>query len=383
MRLIGDFKTEKEAITFLLVLKREGIKSNFEPYEDVACGVKEYRIWIYEEDQVEYAFELFEKFKENPEDPFFSIEGLFVDIDRSAKEFRVEEKGKVIKLSIKKKIRPYTYFLTYLLLTCCVFLFVLNIKEKKDIAEAKGVLAEEVLLTPTQKLLMFDVPDAMLAVERVVNTFPKTADTDISELSPQLQKEFKEAEGLPYWRGFYGMYKQYGKGWIDRPKPAMFEKIRQGQLWRLFTPCLMHSDFLHILFNMAWLWVLGKQIEERLKKGKLFLLIVVLSVVSNCCQYLVSGPYFLGFSAVIVGFAGFIWSRQLKAPWEGYPLQKTTLLFILLFVLAMFGLELASVAVVYLSSSELSSNIANTAHVMGGVIGVVMGRMNFFARGKK
>jgi GlpG protein len=109
----------------------------------------------------------------------------------------------------------------------------------------------------------------------------------------------------------------------------------------------MHSDFFHILFNMLWLWALGKQIEERLKKGKLCLLIIILSVVSNCCQYLVSGPYFLGFSAVIVGFAGFIWSRQIKAPWEGYPLQKTTLLFILLFVLAMFGLELASAAVVH------------------------------------
>lgn len=382
MRLIGDFKTEKEATTFLLVLKKESIKSNFEPYENVVSGVKEYRVWVYEEDQVEYAFELFEKFKENPDDPFFSVEGLFVDVGRSSEEFRVEEKGKVVKLSIKKKIRPYTYFLTYIFLACCVFLFLINIKEKKDIAIAKGILAEEILLTPTQKLLMFDVPDAMLAVEKVVNKFPKTEDTDISGLSPQLQKEFKEAEGLPFWRGFYGMYKQYGKQWLNNPKPPMFEKIREGQLWRLFTPCLMHSDFLHILFNMAWLWVLGKQIEERLKKAKFLVLITSLSVVSNFCQYLASGPYFLGFSAVVVGFAGFIWSRQVKAPWEGYPLQKTTILFILLFVLAMFGLELASVAVLYLSSSELSSNIANTAHVIGGVVGIAMGRMNFFARGK-
>jgi hypothetical protein len=63
MRLIGEFKTEKEATTFLLVLKREGIKSNFEPFENAELGTEEYRIWILEEDQVEWAFELFEKFK--------------------------------------------------------------------------------------------------------------------------------------------------------------------------------------------------------------------------------------------------------------------------------------------------------------------------------
>ncbi|MBM3207551.1 MAG: rhomboid family intramembrane serine protease [Chlamydiae bacterium] len=383
MRLIGDFETEKEAITFSLILKRENIKSSFEPYEDMSSGRKEFRVWVYEEDQVEYAFDLYEKFKENPEDPFFSVEDLIVDFNPSPKEFRVEDKGKVINLSIKKKSKPQAYVLTYLFLSVCIVLFLFNLKEKKEIALNKGLLAEEVLLTRSQKNLMFDFPAAMLAVEEVVNKFPKTDDTDISDLSPELQKEFKEAEALPYWRGFYGMYKQYGKKWLSSPMPPMFEKIHQGEFWRLFTPCLMHSDFLHILFNMAWLWVLGKQIEERIKKGKMLLLIVTLAVVSNIFQYLASGPYFLGFSAVVVGFAGFIWSRQGKAPWEGYPLQKSTILFILLFVLAMFGLELASVAVLYLSSSELSSNVANTAHVVGGVVGIAMGRMNFFARGNE
>ena len=42
----------------------------------------------------------------------------------------------------------------------------------------------------------------------------------------------------------------------------LFEKIRQGELWRLFTPCILHRDFLHILFNMIWVWILVKQIEE-------------------------------------------------------------------------------------------------------------------------
>jgi murein DD-endopeptidase MepM/ murein hydrolase activator NlpD len=47
------------------------------------------------------------------------------------------------------------------------------------------------------------------------------------------------------------------------------EKISQGQVWRLFTPCLMHRDFLHILFNMVWVWLLAKQVEERMRKFKM------------------------------------------------------------------------------------------------------------------
>ena len=106
-----------------------------------------------------------------------------------------------------------------------------------------------------------------------------------------------------------------------------FEKIRQGEVWRLFTPCLLHFDFLHILFNMAWLWILGKQIEERIHWKKLGLLILIVGIVSNTAQYLVSGPSFLGFSGIVVGMAGFIWMRQRNAPWEGYPLSRIVFCF--------------------------------------------------------
>ncbi len=177
--------------------------------------------------------------------------------------------------------------------------------------------------------------------------------------------------------------------WFKKtPAPAtldgpLFTKIREGEVWRLFTPCLLHAGILHILFNMAWAWLLIKQVEQRLSKWKTLILILLIGIVANFAQYFVSGPYFLGFSGVVVGLVGFIWVRQKIAPWEGYPLQKSTFLFILIFVIAMFALEIFSLVSAAITAKEISANIANTAHIIGGITGALFGRLPFFSRGSK
>jgi len=118
----------------------------------------------------------------------------------------------------------------------------------------------------------------------------------------------------------------------------------------------------------------------RLRKMKICLLILIIGVLSNIAQYLVSGPYFLGFSGVVVGLAGFIWVRQKRAPWEGYPLQKGTALFLLFFVLAMFAIELITFGLQLFSIIQVTPNIANTAHIIGGLTGMLLGRFSFFSR---
>ncbi len=142
----------------------------------------------------------------------------------------------------------------------------------------------------------------------------------------------------------------------------------------------MHHDFLHILFNMVWVWILVKQLESRMNRGKICLLILVIGVISNIAQYLVSGPFFLGFSGVIVGLAGFIWVRQKKAPWEGYTVQKSTILFLLFFVLAMCLLEILTFLLQLFSIINIAPNIANTAHIVGGITGWCLGKVSFFGR---
>ena len=383
MRLIGDLDTEKDAIVFSQFLQSEKIKNRYDPFEELSSGRKGFHIWIYEEDDCDHATTFFEKFKQNPTDPIFEGSVPLPPIDESVQEFKTEEKGKVLKLSIKRKVAPFAYILTYSLFFICIALFLINMAERKTIEKDQGHLAEQILLTPVQKALMFDYPAAMQALEAVVAKFPVTTEEDIASLPQKSQQVYAEAEKLPYWKGFYAMLMQY------KQKPLMadvdvplFEKIRQGEVWRLFTPCLLHSDFLHILFNMAWLWVLGRQIEQRISKARLLLFVLFVGITSNVLQYLMNGPFFLGYSGVVVGMAGFIWSRQRVAPWDGYPLQRTTLLFIVFFVIVMFVLEIASFVLHYLSYSELTPNIANTAHVVGGLAGALLGRFKFFARGE-
>ena len=72
--------------------------------------------------------------------------------------------------------------------------------------------------------------------------------------------------------------------------------------------------------------------------------------------------------------------RQRKAPWEGYLLQRSTILFIAFYIIAMLVIQL----VVFFS--ELSGKtllpyigIANTAHIVGAVSGILLGRCKFFS----
>jgi GlpG protein len=109
---------------------------------------------------------------------------------------------------------------------------------------------------------------------------------------------------------------------------------------------------------------------------------LVIGVVANIAQYVMSGFFFIGYSGIVVGLVGFIWVRQRKAPWEGYPLQRSVIFFLLFFILAMMGLQIFGWALEFFNINDLSAHIANTAHIVGGLVGMTLGQLSFFARKK-
>lgn len=381
MRLIGTVHTEKEAFAFYAFLLKEGVPSLYEP----APNTREYCVWVYEEDDVERALEWFEEFKKAPEEARFQ-EGISATKplpptpDYQQVSETEDEKWSSPAVKVHPPRRSF-FLLMKLVVFTCILLFLWNDKEESTIEEAKGKIAAQIVMTPLQQEMLFDLPASYRYVEELIDTVPLEGIEDLKELPPEGEKLLKEAEEAPAWRGLFVFFKEVReKGWTEASSVPMFEKIREGEFWRLFSPCLMHRDFLHILFNMIWAWILLKQVEARLRWFKIVALILIIGVVSNVAQYLMGGPYFLGFSGVIVGLAAFIWTRQKKAPWEGYTLPRSTVMFLLFFVLAMFAIEIFSLLLQWFASVHVVPYIANTAHIVGGLTGLLLGRITFFGR---
>ena len=390
MRLIGLLDSEKQAFTFYAFLVRQGIKSTYEPMVDPVTKKEEQRIWIYEEDDLEQAIQWLEEFKQDPTSPQFATGHLVlpptppVDLLTSTKpadQQAKQPKEFQIKLTLKRSSGKAAFTLTYLIILICGFLYLWNSGEQVQMVQKSGKLSLQISLTPIQQKLVFDYPLATQKLDELVSQFTLQSMEELNQLPPADQEKFKEVEKIPVWRGVLPLLIHRAKQPSDVNAP-LFEKIRQGEIWRLFTPCLLHFGFLHILFNMAWAWILCKQVEARISRLKMILLILLIGIVSNVCQYLMSGPYFLGFSGIVTGLVGFIWMRQRVAPWEGYPLQKPTVVFILVFVLAMLLLEIFTLLMQAFSSSEMTATIANTAHIVGGLFGMLLGRTALFSRGE-
>lgn len=367
MRLIGYVDTEKQAFIFHAFLLQNGIHSTYEPFLDAATKKEEVRIWVYEEDSVDAAIDYLAEFKENPDDPKFA-EISFPITPPPPPENIAKPAEKVPSW----KLKPRSYPLTYFIVGLCIFIFGL-IGYQEYVLYTKNGLASKLGLTPLQEKLMFDVTASQQAVDQLLADSNLGPEANEKNLPAAFKEKLAAAQAIPSWKGVMNPTPQQGN-------PPLFEKIREGEVWRLFTPCLMHGGILHILFNMSWAWILIKMMETRLPIWKNLLIFIIIGSVANVAQYLMTGPNFLGFSGIIVGQVGFIWVRQKKAPWEGYPLPRSTIIFVLVFVLAMLGLEMVSFLMTVFGGSKPFFQVANTAHIVGGITGIFLGTLPFFSR---
>ena len=137
------------------------------------------------------------------------------------------------------------------------------------------------------------------------------------------------------------------------------EEISNGELWRLFTPALIHFGIMHIAFNMLWLYQLGSAIEQRQSIKRMATLVIIISVLSNLAQFLWSGPMFGGMSGVVYGLLAYLWVQGKYNPRAGLGLEQNIAVMMLIwFVVCWMGLV---------------GNIANMAHTIGLVCGALLG----------
>jgi GlpG protein len=140
-------------------------------------------------------------------------------------------------------------------------------------------------------------------------------------------------------------------------------EVRAGEYWRLFSPAFVHFGPLHLVFNLMWLYQLGCMIEAR--RGTLTLALLVLGTAAGpfLAEYLWRGPAFVGgMSGVVYGLAGYVWMRGKYDVASGLYLDRTSLQWLLIWLVICFTGWLGPVA--------------NLAHLAGLIIGVVWGRLS-------
>lgn len=374
MRAIGTLAHENQARRLTAYLKRIGIETTCEPSFDAQTGHMSYQIWVHEEDRIAEAAAIFDRFQIDPMQPEYDLPP---EIPTPEEKNSAAENRRASRSMERHQFSPR---LTALFISLCSLFFFLQAIQEIPLRE-EGLSEQTFSITPIQALLLYDLPPAIGELEAVIEKNRIAPDQKLEDLPPAVKAELEAVENAPFWRGFYEWaVLKIKKQDASIALGPLFGKIRQGELWRLFSPCLLHQNLLHLLFNMIWLWVLGKPIEQRIGLVRALLLTLACGIGSNTLQYLMSGPFFIGYSGVAMGLAGFIWMRERKASWEGYPLNRATVLFLLLFVGSIFALQLVSFFLQIFTDLEFAPNIANTAHIGGAAIGAFLGKMHFFAQ---
>lgn len=385
MRLVAKFINQNaEAEQFSQYLKSQHILNQLEIHVNRDWGSEEYgnavaTVWIIEEDDLEKALQLYDAFNKDPLNPKFKSPALPPPPPPPPKISSEIRKKIIPKMKKSESFGTITGFLFFL---CCALLFIDQYTSPtiQEIPTNLTVPYTPIFSSPLKKAFLYDYPKAFSIVDQLVNLFGLPALSDPNLLPTEGKALYREFLRTPYWDGFYPILleKLQKNTPIAFPAP-LFEKIRGGELWRILTPCILHADIFHLLFNMLWLLVLGKQIEERLGKWRYLSFLVIAGAFSNTCQYLMSGPNFIGFSGILCAMLTFIWERKKVAPWEGYNLQKTTMAFIAIFILAMFAIQIVSFLTEVFFQTSIAPGIANTAHLTGATIGFVLGHLNFFS----
>lgn len=380
MRLLIQLDDQKQCAALSAYLLKKGIENKLEIVPESDWGNQNYgntisRIWVIDEDHFDEARVITNEFMANPKD------SRFVSVLPSPRIPSQKKTKKQPKATVNK-LEPFGKITLFFIAICALFLF-LGELTTPDIqkAPAADLPLTPLLMPPLYKELLFDYPKAYEIIDKLVLAYGINS-LDTPETLPAGGKFLLEQyHQTPYWTGYYDIliHNRQHPNETTAPVPPLFEKEQQGEFWRLFTPCLLHADILHLLFNMLWVAVLGKQMEFKLGKGRYLFFILAVGIGSNLAQYFMSGSNFLGFSGIICGMLAFIWVRRRKAAWEGYQLQPGTIGFIGFFILLMFAIQLVSFISEYFYAYHLPLSIANTAHLAGACLGYLLGNLKFFA----
>jgi len=136
-------------------------------------------------------------------------------------------------------------------------------------------------------------------------------------------------------------------------------EIRRGQFWRLFTSILPHLDFLHLAFNLYWLWIFGTVVERIFGHTKTALLLLLFAVGSTSLDFAFDRGG-VGLSGAGYALFGLLWVLSARDErFRDCIDQRTVKLFVAWFFLCI------------ITTISGAYPVANVAHGTGAILGVL------------
>ena len=128
---------------------------------------------------------------------------------------------------------------------------------------------------------------------------------------------------------------------------------------RFFTHVFGHNGWEHLLNNAAFLLLLGPMLEEKYGSKRILQVIVITALVTGLVNYI------LFWNVALCGASGVVFAFILLTSFTSFRNGEIPLTFIL-------------VAIVFLGQQVyegvfLQDNISNLSHVIGGIIGAIVG----------
>ena len=145
---------------------------------------------------------------------------------------------------------------------------------------------------------------------------------------------------------------------------SLVEAMLAGQVWRPLSPAFLHFGWMHLIFNMLWLWYFGRQVEALQGSGRMLLIVLAAGIGANLAQYAAGTVLFGGMSGVDFALLGYVWLMSRRAPHSGFFVPQ---------MLVVFMLGWMVFTMTDMASAVGFGNVANEAHLGGLVVGLALG----------
>lgn len=306
-----------------------------------------WEIWVHHDDDRDQSKSILEAFQQDPNHERYvkaerKVRNTLKEVDRI-----VEQKQK-LEDRLKKRWSGswwHCYPATYILIALCILVVLVSSKP----AAPRGMMLLPLCNKPKSVLVeqLYILPAGLADVDAQGREIP------ISLIYRRWPKEGADASTIF----------EFAKFRLRITVEAVWFTLSSGEIWRPIGPAFLHFSLLHILFNMMWLKNLGEAVEFERGTSKFLSLFLIIAVISNVGQLYWSGPNFGGMSGVVFGLIGYVWMKGKTQPQHGIGMTHQSITFAILWLL--------------LCMTGTLGAIANGAHLVGFLTGIVIGARQF------